>query len=143
MTNAPHNLERFIQAQQQVYVTVLSELNRGHKSTHWMWFIFPQIKGLGSSALTNFYAIKSLDEASCYLNHPLLGARLLECSEIILGFKDRSIGDIFAYPDDLKLLSCMTLFSKVAESRSVFDALIEQCFAGQPDARTLELIDVL
>ena len=140
MTNDPHNLNRFIQAQEDVYASVLAELNRGRKTSHWMWFIFPQFQGLGFSETADFYAIKSLDEARCYLNHPVLGKRLLQCSAIVLRFKDRSIDDIFGYPDNLKLLSSMTLFSQVADPGSVFEAVIAQCFDGQPDARTLELL---
>lgn len=105
-----------------------------------MWFIFPQFEGLGYSATAKHYAIKSLEEACQYLNHPVLGTRLLECSDIVLGIKDRSIADIFGYPDDLKLKSSMTLFSQVANSGSVFDAVLDQCFQGKRDARTLELL---
>lgn len=140
MANDSYNLKRFIQAQEGVYDKVLSELKSGRKTSHWMWYIFPQFKGLGFSATANFYAIKSLQEARCYLRHPVLGKRLLECSEIVLCFKDRSIDDIFGYPDHLKLLSCMTLFSQIADPGSVFAAVIAQCFDGKPDARTLELL---
>ena len=105
-----------------------------------MWFIFPQFEGLGYSATAKLYAIKSLEEAREYLNHPVLGARLLECSEIVLGVKDRSIEDIFDYPDDLKFKSSMTLFSCVAEPGSVFGAALDRHFNGNRDTRTLELL---
>lgn len=136
----PQNLSRFIKAQKSVYSDVLAELKSGRKRTHWMWFIFPQIAGLGFSPTAQLYAIKSLDEAREYLKHPILGARLLECSELVLAVKDRSISDIFGYPDDLKLRSAMTLFSCVAEKDSVFDAVLERYFDGKRDARTLELL---
>ena len=136
----PHNLIRFTEAQEPVYSNVLSELKSGRKRTHWMWFIFPQIAGLGFSPTAQLYAIKSLDEARDYLKHPVLGKRLLECSELVLAVKDRSISDVFGYPDDLKLRSSMTLFSYVAEEDSVFDAVLERYFDGKRDARTLELL---
>lgn len=133
VSNDPYNLNRFLQAQEHVYSNVLTELQSGHKTTHWMWFIFPQIEGLGQSATARFYAIKSLDEASHYLNHPVLGARLVECSEIVLGIQDRSITDIFGWPDDLKLKSSMTLFSCVANSNPVFGKVLDRYFQGERD----------
>ena len=136
----PHNLIRFTKAQEPVYGNVLSELKSGRKRTHWMWFIFPQFGGLGYSETARFYAIKSLEEAQQYLKHPLLGARLCECSAIVLGVKDRSIEGVFGFPDHLKFRSSMTLFSCVADSDSVFEAVIEQCFQGKHDNRTLELL---
>jgi len=142
-SNDLYNLNRFIQAQEQVYSNVLAELQNGQKTTHWMWFIFPQIEGLGQSATAQLYAIKSLDEASQYLNHPILGARLLECSDIVLGMQDRSITDIFGWPDDLKLKSSMTLFSCVANSNSVFGEVLDRYFQGKRDTRTLELVHAL
>ena len=108
-----------------------------------MWFIFPQIDGLGFSPTAQFFAIKSRDEARQYLQHPVLGERLLECSDILLAVKDRSVADIFGYPDDLKLRSSMTLLSCVAEEGSVFDAVLERFFDGKRDARTLELLENL
>ncbi|MFN2285766.1 MAG: DUF1810 domain-containing protein, partial [Anaerolineae bacterium] len=107
------DLSRFLKAQEPVYARVLSELRGGQKRTHWMWFIFPQIDGLGFSATTKYYAIKSLTEARYYLEHPVLAARLLECAEAVLAVKGRSISEIFGYPDDLKLKSSMTLFACV------------------------------
>jgi uncharacterized protein (DUF1810 family) len=140
LTNTPHNLDRFIKAQEHVYHDVLSELKSGRKRTHWMWFIFPQLEGLGRSEPARFYAIKSLDEAQQYLNHPVLGARLRECSAIVLGIKNRSIEDIFDYPDHLKFKSSMTLFSCVRNADPVFEAVIARFFEGKPDSLTLELI---
>jgi uncharacterized protein (DUF1810 family) len=139
-SNDTYNLNRFLQAQEHVYSNVLTELQSGHKTTHWMWFIFSQIEGLGHSATARLYAIKSLDEASHYLNHPVLGARLVECSEIVLGIQDRSITDIFGWPDDLKLKSSMTLFSCVANSNPVFGKVLDRYFQGERDTRTAELL---
>ena len=138
--NNPGNLIRFIDTQDGVYSDVLAELKSGRKRTHWMWFIFPQIAGLGFSPTAQFYAIKSLDEAREYLKHPVLGARLFVVGRQLLAGTDRSISDVFGYPDDLKLRSSMTLFSYVAEEDSVFDAVLERYFDGKRDARTLELL---
>ncbi len=138
--NDPSKLNRFIQAQERVYSNVLAELKSGHKTTHWMWFIFPQILGLGHSPTAKLYAIKNLDEASQYLNHPLLGARLLECSETLLGINGKSVTDVFGWPDDLKLKSSMTLFSCVAGSDSVFDEVLNRFFQGEQDTSTLQLL---
>lgn len=136
----PCDLTRYIQAQEDVYSNVISELKSGRKTTHWMWFIFPQFDGLGRSPTAKFYAIKSLEEAQQYLQHPVLGARLLECSRILLAIKNLSIPDIFGFPDDLKLRSSMTLFAHVAEPGSVFEKVLDKYFEGAPDTRTLELI---
>ncbi len=135
-----YNLDRFIQAQEVIYADVLSELQSGRKRTHWMWFIFPQVAGLGRSAMADLYAIKSLDEATQYLNHPVLGVRLLECSETVLGVQGRSVEDLFDWPDDLKFRSSMTLFSCVAGKGSIFDEVLQQYFRGEHDTRTLELL---
>ena len=135
-----YNLDRFIQAQEEVYADVLAELQNGRKRTHWMWFIFPQVEGLGRSALATFYAIKNLDEATQYLNHTVLGTRLLECSNTVLGLQGRSVEDVFDWPDDLKLRSSMTLFTYVAGSGSIFDEVLQRYFQGERDQRTLELL---
>lgn len=135
-----HDLARFIEAQARVYGNVLAELRNGRKRTHWMWFIFPQLDGLGFSPTAKFFAIRNLDEARQYLQHPLLGARLLECSQLVLGIRDRTVSEIFGYPDDLKLRSCMTLFSCVAAPGSVFGRVLEYCFEGRRDTMTLELL---
>jgi uncharacterized protein (DUF1810 family) len=140
-TNDPFGLGRFLDAQEPVYEHVLAELRRGQKRTHWMWFIFPQIDGLGFSATTKYYAIKNIEEARYYLDHPILGARLLECAEAVLAVEGRSISEIFGYPDDLKLKSAMTLFSCVPDSPSVFDKVLGKYFRGERDVKTLALLE--
>ncbi|MCH9632908.1 MAG: hypothetical protein S4CHLAM6_12520 [Chlamydiae bacterium] len=134
----PSNLDRFVVAQLQSYHSVVEELNSGKKKTHWMWYIFPQIEGLGSSPLSKKYAIKSLDEAKAYYNHNLLGKRLLECSKILLNIDGKGINEIFAYPDNIKLQSSMTLFVKAAPSENIFQQVIEKYFDGKLDDKTLE-----
>ncbi len=136
-------LSRFISAQERVYDRVLTELRSGQKRSHWMWFIFPQIDGLGHSPTTKLYSIKSMEEAQQYLNHSILGTRLLECTEAVLATEGRSVSEIFGYPDDLKLKSCMTLFAAVADPGSVFDRVLDKYFHGQRDDRTLQLIENL
>jgi uncharacterized protein (DUF1810 family) len=134
------DLNRFVQAQEEVYPRALAEIKRGRKRSHWMWFIFPQIDGLGYSSTAKFYAIKSQDEAKAYLSHPLLGKRLVECADALLNIEGKSAAAIFGYPDDLKLCSSMTLFSSVSESNSVFSRVVEQYYEGQPDQQTLDLL---
>ena len=116
----PFNLERFKLAQKDVYARVIGELRSGKKRTHWMWYIFPQISGLGTSEISQRYSIKSREEVQAYLAHPVLGARLLECSNAILGVEGRTASEIFGYPDDIKLKSSMTLFAAIAGKDSVF-----------------------
>ena len=135
--NDPFNLKRFVEAQDGVYEQALAELKQGRKESHWMWFIFPQIEGLGRSSTARFYAIKSANEAEAYLEHPLLGQRLIECSNVLLRHKGKSASDIFGFPDDLKLKSCMTLFASISESDSAFSRVLGQYFAGQVDQHTL------
>lgn len=135
------DLSRFLKAQEPVYARVLLELRSGQKRSHWMWFIFPQFDGLGFSATTKYYAIKSLTEAQHYLDHPVLGARLLECAEAVLAVEGRSISEIFGYPDHLKLKSSMTLFACVPDSPSVFDQVLDKYFHGERDAKTLALLE--
>ena len=132
----PHDLERFVHAQDPVYDGVLRELRACRKASHWMWFVFPQIAGLGSSAMSRRYAIVSRDEAIAYLAHPVLGARLRECTRLVLACRGHSARDIFGHPDDLKFRSCMTLFAAVAAD-DVFDAALRALFAGEPDPETL------
>ena len=139
--NDHYDLARFTSAQESVYNTALSELRCGQKRTHWMWFIFPQIDGLGHSATAKHYAIKNAEEARQYLNHPILGARLLECSKTVFAIEDRSISAIFGFPDDLKLKSSMTLFSHVTDPDSVFDQVLDKYFNGKRDTKTLELLE--
>ncbi|HOG29730.1 MAG TPA: DUF1810 domain-containing protein [Vicinamibacterales bacterium] len=136
----PYNLSRFVRAQEDDYPKALSELRRGRKRTHWMWFIFPQIEGLGDSPTSREYSIKSLAEARAYLAHPVLGPRLIECAEAVLGVEGRSAAEILGFPDDLKLRSSATLFARVAPSGSVFESILQKYFAGGPDAATLRLL---
>jgi uncharacterized protein (DUF1810 family) len=134
------DLNRFVEAQAAVYDQALAELKRGQKESHWMWFIFPQIDGLGRSSTARFYAIKSAEEAKAYLNHTVLGKRLLECSSALLSHRGKSASDIFGFPDDLKLKSSMTLFARVAESDSVFSCVLDKYFGGNLDQRTIEIL---
>jgi uncharacterized protein (DUF1810 family) len=136
----PHDLARFVEAQAGDYETALAEIRAGRKRSHWMWYIFPQIDGLGSSSMARRYAIKSLDEARAYLDHPVLGPRLAEITEAALAVEGRSAHEIFGSPDDMKLRSCATLFARAASEGSVFSRLLDKFFDGKPDVRTLELL---
>jgi len=137
----PHNLARFLDAQAPVYEQVLAELRAGRKRSHWIWFIFPQIAGLGHSAMAHRYAIGSLEEARAYLAHPVLGARLRECSELVLAVEGRTIHEIFGSPDDMKFRSCMTLFNQAAPGEAVFTDCLRKYFEGQEDPHTLRVPD--
>jgi uncharacterized protein (DUF1810 family) len=137
MTSDPHNLQRFIDAQHPIYGQVRDELQAGQKETHWMWFIFPQIKGLGSSPTAQKYAITSIEEARAYLDHPLLGFRLRECTQLVNAVNGCSIEDIFGYPDHLKFHSSMTLFAKASLAEEVFTTALDKYFSGE-DPKTLE-----
>jgi uncharacterized protein (DUF1810 family) len=137
----PHDLNRFVQAQITVYDEALAEIRGGHKTTHWMWFIFPQYDGLGFSSTSRRYAIKSLAEAKAYLDHPVLGPRLIECAAAAVGAPGRSAHDIFGSPDDLKLKSSATLFAAVSPAGSVFDQILDRFFDSERDTKTLRLID--
>jgi len=136
----PHNLQRFVDAQAPVYAQVRSELAAGKKRSHWMWFVFPQLRGLGTSPTAQVYAIASRAEAEAYLAHPVLGPRLRECTQLVLDVTGRSIHDIFGSPDDLKLRSCMTLFAEVAPDKALFEAALRTYFNGEPDRRTIEAL---
>src|SRR5688572_16416775 len=136
----PFNLNRFIEAQDPVYARVCSELRAGRKTSHWMWFVFPQIKGLGFSSMAGKFAITSLDEARAYLGHPVLGPRLLECTRLVCEVKGKTIHQILGSPDDMKFRSCMTLFSRASEDDEVFQEALNRFFDGEPDALTLERI---
>jgi uncharacterized protein (DUF1810 family) len=137
----PHNLQRFIDAQDGAYESALAELRRGSKQTHWMWFIFPQLRGLGLSPTAQCYGIASLEEAEAYLEHPLLGSRLRECVDTILSWHNRRAAEQILGPvDALKLRSCLTLFDRV-ETDSLFASGLASFFAGEPDERTLALLD--
>jgi uncharacterized protein (DUF1810 family) len=133
-----YNLNRFVQAQNPVYKEVLSELKNGAKVSHWMWFIFPQIKGLGRSPISIKFAISSLEEARAYLNHPVLGPRLKECTHLVLSTQGRSIERIFGSPDDMKFRSSMTLFDQVSPEDDVFAEAVKKYFRGAPDQVTLD-----
>lgn len=139
--DAVYDLNRFVRAQGDVYPKALAELRRGRKESHWMWFIFPQFNGLGRSPSSKFYAIKSKDEAKAYLEHPVLGKRLSECSEALLRIKGKSAAEIFGYPDDLKLHSSMSLFASISKADSVFSQVLKQYFGGRPDEQTLNLME--
>ena len=133
------DLERFVTAQADVYDTAVAELRAGDKRSHWMWFVFPQLAGLGSSPAAQRYAISDLDEARAYLAHPVLGPRLLEAARALLGVEGRSATQILGHPDDLKLRSSMTLFARAADDPEVFEAVLDRYYDG-PDPRTLELL---
>ncbi len=143
---APGPLERFARAQAPVLSQVSAELRAGRKQTHWMWFVFPQLRGLGRSPTAELYAITSLEEAQAYLADPVLGPRLRECTQLVNAIEGRAIGEIFGFPDDLKFRSCMTLFARAAASGSasagpdVFHAALEKYFGDEEDPRTLELL---
>ncbi len=133
-----YDLQRFVDAQRAVYATALSELRAGHKRSHWMWFIFPQIAGLGHSEMARRYAIRSGDEAAAYLAHPVLGPRLRECASAVAMHADRSVDDIFGAPDNMKFHSSMTLFADVAPHEAIFQDCLDRFFDGVPDAATIE-----
>jgi len=133
----PYNLERFISAQTPVYKQVLAELRASKKHSHWLWFIFSQIDGLGSSATARFYSIKSAAEAREYLAHPILGERLRECARLLDAIKDKSASDIFGYPNDFKLKSSLTLFDVVSGDDPIFTKLLGKYFDGEGDPQTI------
>jgi uncharacterized protein (DUF1810 family) len=138
------NLQRFINAQESTFDDVQAELAAGQKRTHWMWFIFPQIKGLGSSSTAQRFAISSLEEGAAYLEHPILGRRLEKCTALVNAIQDRSVQEIFGYPDDLKFHSSMTLFAQVADDfhfeASVFKQSLSKYFSGRLDDKTVNLL---
>lgn len=136
--NDPHNLQRFLDAQKHVYPQAHAELEGGGKTSHWMWFIFPQIQGLGSSEMARRYAISSLEEARAYLEHPVLGDRLRECTRLVNRIEERPIDEIFPYPDDLKFRSSMTLFARATADNAVFLDALNKYFGGEFDRQTLE-----
>ncbi|HEY1708803.1 MAG TPA: DUF1810 domain-containing protein [Rhizomicrobium sp.] len=137
MSDDAFDLQRFVKAQDPVFGRILSELRAGQKRTHWMWFVFPQIAGLGFSAMAQRYAIQSLDEAKAYFAHPVLGARLRECSQVVLDVEGRSALAIFGSPDDVKFRSCMTLFEKAVPDYALFGDALKKYFGGERDAATL------
>jgi uncharacterized protein (DUF1810 family) len=136
-----YNLERFLTAQEYVYQTALSEVSSGRKQSHWMWFIFPQIQGLGFSDFSKYYAIKDLKEAEAYVQHPVLGSRLLCMCKALLNLESNDAHYIFGSPDDVKLKSSMTLFSSVANADPIFQAVLDKCFDGEKDRKTLRRLE--
>lgn len=136
--NDPYDLQRFVEAQNSPFERVCSELREGRKQSHWMWFIFPQLQGLGRSPMAIRYAISSKQEAQAYLNHSILGPRLRHCTELVLSVEGRSIQHILGTPDDLKFRSSMTLFMTVASENSLFKDALDKYFAGEPDCLTIE-----
>ena len=137
----PDDLNRFVEAQSTIFEQALAELRSGHKRSHWMWFIFPQIAGLGSSPTSQYYAIRSREEAAAYLRHPILGPRLVECVAALLALQGTTASAIFGYPDDLKLRSSATLFARVSPPGSVFHQVLDRYFDGTADAKTTRLLD--
>ncbi len=138
VVNAPFDLQRFVNAQNPVYEQVCAELRAGQKEGHWMWFVFPQLKGLGHSAMADAFGIASRQEAAAYLDHAVLGPRLRECTRRVNRVEGRSISQIFGYPDDLKFRSSMTLFANVASDGQIFNDALDKYFGGEPDPLTLE-----
>jgi len=137
MSAAGFDLERFLDAQAPVIAQAQSELRAGAKRTHWMWFVFPQIAGLGHSAMAQRYAIASLDEAKAYAAHPVLGTRLRDCTALVLAVEDKNAHAIFGSPDDLKFHSCMTLFARAAPEEPLFRQALERFFSGRQDPHTM------
>ena len=138
MSNDPFNLQRFVAAQATAYSTVVRELADAYKRSHWMWYVFPQLRGLGFSSTAQFYGLTSLDEARAYLAHPLLGPRLIECTQLVIDAKASSLHAIFGSPDDVKFCSSMTLFDLVAPN-GVFDQALESWCQGRRDERTVSI----
>lgn len=136
--NDPYSLQRFVEAQQPVYPQALAELQAGRKRSHWMWFVFPQLQGLGHSEMARRYAISGAKEAHAYLAHPLLGPRLQDCTRTLLQHSDRLARDILGAPDDLKFRSSMTLFAAVADEPELFEQALAAFFDGKADRLTLE-----
>jgi uncharacterized protein (DUF1810 family) len=137
----PHDLQRFVDAQRDDYDDALAEVRAGRKRSHWMWYVFPQLDGLGASAMARRYAIRDLDEARAYLRHPVLGPRLVAIAEAALGVAGRTAHEIFGSPDDMKLRSSATLFALASPDGSVFHRLLDRYFDGRPDPRTLALLE--
>jgi uncharacterized protein (DUF1810 family) len=136
----PHNLQRFLSAQADDYDCALSELEQGQKESHWMWYVFPQVAGLGHSSMAQEYAIGSRDEAVAYLSHAVLGPRLQQCCDTLLKHQARKVKDIMGFPDDLKLRSSMTLFAMISAPRSVFHKVLDAFYSGQMDQKTIAFL---
>jgi len=140
---ADTGINRFIRAQENIYLQVINELQNGKKTSHWMWFIFPQIEGLGFSSTSKYYSIKTIAEAKEYVMHPVLGKRLLECSTILLNIEGKSAESIFGYPDNLKLQSSMTLFSFTSPESTVFLNVLNKYFNNKKDQKTLDILKLM
>lgn len=136
----PWELHRFVDAQEDTYESALAEIQRGSKESHWMWYVFPQLAGLGTSSTARYYAIQNRDEATAYLAHPILGPRLTECAQALLAHTHLTAHQIFGSPDDLKLRSCCTLFAAISPPNSIFQQLLDRYFPQGPDPRTVELL---
>jgi uncharacterized protein (DUF1810 family) len=137
----PYNLNRFLEAQETKYNEALAEIKKGKKQGHWMWFIFPQIAGLGFSECSVFYAIKNIEEATQYLHHPVLGKRLVQIAKAVLENNGKTANEIFGKPDDRKLQSCMTLFAQVKNAEPLFQDVLDQYYQGIKDEKTMQLLD--
>jgi uncharacterized protein (DUF1810 family) len=140
MAQPADEFEHFVQAQSGIYERVLSELSHGRKRSHWMWFVFPQLKGLGYSSTSLKYGIDSLGQAERYLGHGILGPRLTGCTDLVLQARSQTASEIFGYPDDLKFRSSLTLFSLCCPPNSVFSQALDKYFSGEPDPKTLQLL---
>jgi uncharacterized protein (DUF1810 family) len=138
--NDPFNLSRFIEAQEGVYYSVLDELERGNKTGHWIWYIFPQIAGLGHSRMSRRYSISSIDEARAFAKHPILGPRLIECIELVTAVEGKSAEQIFGYIDALKFRSCVTLFDVASDDSRTFQQALDQYYDGVPDPMTIRVL---
>jgi uncharacterized protein (DUF1810 family) len=138
VTDDPYDLQRFVDAQEHIYRTVTAELAAGRKRSHWMWFVFPQLRGLGSSPTAVRFGISCADEARAYLAHDLLGSRLRECARLVARIDGRSARDVFGWPDDMKLRSSMTLFARAADDNADFVAVLDKFYGGEEDPATLE-----
>jgi uncharacterized protein (DUF1810 family) len=138
----PFDLRRFVEAQDRVYETVLAELRNGAKRSHWIWFVFPQLRGLGRSGTAQHYGISGLDEARAYLAHPVLGPRLRECTQLVVAIDGRSVNEIFGWPDNLKVCSSMTLFARATDDNIEFRAVLDKFYGGVEDNATVELLNV-
>ena len=136
-----YDLERFVSAQKYSYENALSEIQAGHKTSHWIWYVFPQLKGLGKSYRAEFYGIKNEDEAKNYLSHPVLGARLLEITNALLKLRENNPLKVMGSPDDLKLKSCMTLFAYISEEGSIFHQVLKKFFGGTQDEKTIRILE--
>lgn len=136
----PFDLQRFVKAQESAYAAAFAELRTGRKRGHWIWFVFPQLKGLGWSSTSQHYGIKDLAEARAYHEHPVLGPRLTECTEAVLAVEGGTANGIFGHPDDLKFRSCMTLFHQACPETAAFGRALERFYSGEPDPITLKLL---